>query len=102
MMDGRFPWRVEGCGGVHMDGTRDGYMVVDANGNRIPRGPYLTLKQAQLWAAAPDLLEKCGYALVLLEQVHGKTVIQGDATVLDFTEEMRVFRETLALAGWPA
>ena len=53
----REPWTVEGSGGIHMDGRRDGYCL--RAGNRRLLGPPLSWADAHLIAAAPDLLEAC-------------------------------------------
>jgi hypothetical protein len=53
------PWCVEGCGGIRMDGTRDGYDILNANHQRVRR-VHFTRGNADFIARArqdvPDLL----------------------------------------------
>lgn len=76
------PWRVEGIGGVHMDGTRDAYVVVDAAGRHICR-PCTDLSDARLIAAAPDLLEAAKEALSAIKWLCSQCEESYDAECFD-------------------
>lgn len=53
------PWGTEGCGGIHMNGRRTGYTLVDANGKRL-HNPFMTYDDAHAVVTAVN----CHYDLL--------------------------------------